>query len=249
MLKAQEVTYGKLLKQLHPDLNPDVKDSAKKIELVKKYKENDRMLLELASKWGIIEEKLHLDYFIEIGNRVQINGDTSLNVIIDVIKNDKGMLDVYVVSDYKNQSFNKVSHYERGSIYDIDLDFEILYPVEEEYYEAAKVLYMDYKVDNIIEFNENKKVSFRNFSKVLVIDDNSKKNILYITDFTRNEKLELIMFHIESNKFYKFIVEDEYDQNKKLFVIKHSDNFDVHEQSELATAKINYQKLLRGEFF
>lgn len=109
----EEVTFRELVKKVHPDLNPNIKDAGHKMSLITKYRNDQRMLIKLASEWGFIESKYDsktntTTYFFEIGN-VVVYHKTKRAVIVD-IENAKGkrsgQYKVFIVDIKKNKLYH-----------------------------------------------------------------------------------------------------------------------------------------------
>jgi len=109
MNKNKKLNFWDIVKMIHPDMNPDIKNPSEKMEYATKLKDNPKELYILAVKWGLIEdnsiEKVDINYTIGIGKIIKIN-KTDEGVIIDII-NKKDHIEVIVFINNKFQKYIK----------------------------------------------------------------------------------------------------------------------------------------------
>jgi curved DNA-binding protein CbpA len=56
MMEIKTITFREIVKLIHPDINPDVKEPANKLQRILLWRDNPRMLYRLAEKWGILTD-------------------------------------------------------------------------------------------------------------------------------------------------------------------------------------------------
>jgi len=118
-MKSNEVTYSKLLKEVHPDLHPEIKESYKKIEIIKKYKNDIKKLIDLAYSWGLLEDKEVLRYatypyepFMLLWTSIN-NSKYKRFLIVDVEELEEKIK--IVLYDYDEYSYKTI---EKNNLYD-----------------------------------------------------------------------------------------------------------------------------------
>ena len=123
------MTFNELVRLIHPDLNPDIKDAGDKMIQAVTYKDNEYKLEQLAIKWGLIDkEPFEIQFTLEAGKDLYINDKKF--VIVDIINNTTD-IDVVVIDN------NKIVKYKRNDIRDQDEEFYVKdYSNESDYISA-----------------------------------------------------------------------------------------------------------------
>jgi curved DNA-binding protein CbpA len=55
-MEIKTITFKEIVKLIHPDINPDVKESARKLQQIMVWRNNPRMLYRLAEEWDILTD-------------------------------------------------------------------------------------------------------------------------------------------------------------------------------------------------
>lgn len=60
ILLIMEITFHEIVKMIHPDTHPDIKDASVKMSLCVKYKRDNLALWNLAIKWGLVKGEYNI---------------------------------------------------------------------------------------------------------------------------------------------------------------------------------------------
>lgn len=136
-MSENKMTFWNLVKLIHPDINPDIKDPETKMELATTHKDNEEKLYILAVKWGLIEgekfDEFNIKYNISPGMQIKVN-QKDLGIVIDIRQYDK-LIDVVL---YINNGYRI---FKKSDVTDQDENFFVIGPADDAEYEKADMKY------------------------------------------------------------------------------------------------------------
>jgi curved DNA-binding protein CbpA len=65
-MEIKTIEFKEILKLIHPDINPDVKESARKLQQIMTWRDNPRMLYRLAEEWDILTDDAEIQSYDSI---------------------------------------------------------------------------------------------------------------------------------------------------------------------------------------
>jgi curved DNA-binding protein CbpA len=66
MMEIKTITFREIVKLIHPDINPDVKEPANKLQQIMVWRDNPRMLYRLAEEWDILTDDAEIQSYDSI---------------------------------------------------------------------------------------------------------------------------------------------------------------------------------------
>ena len=55
-MEIKTITFKEIIKLIHPDINPDIKEPTNKLQQIMTWRDNPRMLYRLAEEWNILTD-------------------------------------------------------------------------------------------------------------------------------------------------------------------------------------------------
>ena len=128
--------FRELVKLIHPDTNPDIKDAGEKMAQAKLFRNNPIRLLSLATKWGV------LPMFYGLGDSVTVNldGHYIYGVIVDIVK--QYYTHNLIILNLKNQNILIVAHVDMSKKHDY---VTTIGKADDDLWKACRTMYDLYK--------------------------------------------------------------------------------------------------------
>ncbi len=110
-----KLDFNQLVKLIHPDNNSDIQEPGEKLIEATRYMDDPSTLFKLAIRWGLKQgdgSKKDLDYVIDEGKDVNINGER--HIIVEIQNSKNGIIVVTYNTNKKHyQKFEKLDKYDQ----------------------------------------------------------------------------------------------------------------------------------------
>jgi len=142
--------YRKIIREIHPDMNPNIIDASSKINQVLQNKHNESYLKELIKKWKLniddedYSEFYHINFTQSSENKIDIGRALTdgklIYIILDIVEVvKKGTPKIRIIT--WNESTNRFHTFLRKDKYDLDGNLYVYGDVNLEEYEDIFRIY------------------------------------------------------------------------------------------------------------
>lgn len=109
--ETKTISFFEMVKNIHPDWNPEIQNPEIKMEELTKYRDDEKELYKLAVRWGLIEDnsiqKADINYKLNEGKLVKVDQKTE-GIVVDVKKTNNDVIVVlYINEQFKTYKRNK----------------------------------------------------------------------------------------------------------------------------------------------
>jgi len=88
-MEIKTITFKEIVKLIHPDINPDIKEPTNKLQQIMTWRDNPRMLYRLAEEWDILTDDADVnsvDSMVWFSGNVQTEQVNDPEAVDDVIR-------------------------------------------------------------------------------------------------------------------------------------------------------------------